>query len=190
MARTRAEEAREVARFLGVPEPLLFGLNEHEFIAPQHREALVEAVRGALEEHAPDTVYLPFFHDQHPDHRYLSVLLAGALDRTSLRPRILQYEIMCFVPPGLVLDISDALARKQDLIRRYRSQVEILDYPTFSGAVAVAHASLVGPHCHAAEAYCPLTAEEFLQRTAGLLLDAPGELSGQVLLTPPEGAAP
>lgn len=90
-----------------------------------------------LIEIAPQTIFLPWRYDPHPDHRGTWSLINTALSRLSritLKPRIIEYPIWDWDPEQrknipqsqkidcFRLDISQVVELKQQAIRAYRSQ--------------------------------------------------------------------
>jgi LmbE family N-acetylglucosaminyl deacetylase len=180
----RWQEACAASASAGLPEPVGVRIDERCFRAAEQRERGIAAVVEQLESFDPDAVFLPWVADQHPDHRQTNVLLAEALRRTGRRPTIYGYEVWSFAPPGAVVDVSDLLERKLDLIRCYASQLAFIDYVHLVHAVATGHAPLL-PGASAVEAFCPMKAEDFVTFVDTLALDDPASGVEEVLLTPP-----
>ena len=91
-------------------------------------------IKEALASFRPNTVFLPWRHDPHPDHRASYKLIQTALVDLALSPRIIEYPIWDWDPqqrgnlpePNRVkawrLDISKVVELKQLAIAAYRSQ--------------------------------------------------------------------
>ncbi|MCA8977791.1 MAG: PIG-L family deacetylase, partial [Planctomycetes bacterium] len=182
-AEVRRLEAEAVSARLGLPAPVILGYPERSFRDPGQRAQRAADLGALLDDFGPDSVFLPWITDQHPDHRYTNVLLADALRASSHRPTVCGYEVWSFVPPGLVVDISRQLDEKIEIIRLYRSQFEFHDYAYIVDTIGRSHAPLV-PGAVACEAFCAMSAEGFLQTEAELALDDPADCD-EVLLTPP-----
>ena len=106
----------------------------------------VEACRHYLAEIAPQTIFLPWRYDPHPDHRASWNLIYTALREMSLSPRLIEYPIwdwdeeqqgtgvgrggdnfeeMSATPAQVIgwrLDIETVLELKNSAITAYRSQ--------------------------------------------------------------------
>ena len=182
-AAVRRAEAEAVAQRLGLGPPTILGCPERQFRQPERRAELAAQVAAQLDEFEPDGVFLPWLTDQHVDHRYTNLLLADALRQTGRTPTVCGYEVWSFVPPGLVVDISEQLGEKVELIRLYASQFEFLDYAHLVDALGRSHAPLV-PGATACEAFCAMHTAGFLETVASFALDDDAGCD-EVLLTPP-----
>lgn len=98
----------------------------------------VASCRASIVTFAPQTIFLPWRHDPHPDHRATWQLIHGALvgvvGEPTLLPRIIEYPIWDWDPEqrgqstetnrvkAWRLDISKVVELKQQAIAAYRSQ--------------------------------------------------------------------
>ena len=186
MAVTRAREARAMASRLGLPESRLFGWDENTFGDAAHFAARSRALAELIVEWNADAVFVPYLFDQHPHHRITSHLLAGAMHESKRYPRVLGYEVWSVPPPGVVVDISDELAKKKDLVSCYASQLALFPYLELVDVQGRTHASLVGPTCTAAETFCPFDGRAFCRVVADLDLTSPEATNNEVLTIPPD----
>jgi LmbE family N-acetylglucosaminyl deacetylase len=105
--------------------------------------AAVDRVRCDLTAINPQTIFLPWRTDPHPDHRATWQIVQAALAQTTLAPRSIEYPIWDWDPnqrgsshsaamSAWRLDISEVVDRKQQAIAAYRSQTTglIADDPT------------------------------------------------------------
>jgi LmbE family N-acetylglucosaminyl deacetylase len=186
MAATRAREAAEVSRRLGLGAPRMLGWDETTMGAPELFEARAAELAHELDAWQPDAVFVPYLWDQHQDHRIANVLLARAMTSVGRDPRVYGYEIWSAVPPGLVVDISAQLARKIELVGCYPSQLALFPYQQLVDVVNRTHAALAGPGCTAAEVFCPFDGAKFRALLADVDLLSPATLRNEVLTTPPD----
>jgi LmbE family N-acetylglucosaminyl deacetylase len=187
MARTRAEEAKSVAAHLMLPPPDLFAVPEGELADPARAPEIVARLAKLLAEFKPDGVFVPFFFDQHPDHRYANHLLARALPESGLelaKVTVYAFETWAFVPPALVIDVTDVLAEKKRLVSLYRSQLALTPYLDLVDQLARPRAALAGPRSQAAEFFLPMAAAEYIARESALDLTSPQSLALNVNVTP------
>ena len=99
-----------------------------------------EALRVLLGRIAPDVVLLPWFLDNHADHRGTNVLYAwGCAD---LQHVVLGYEIWSMLEPNALFDISHCLEDKLSLVRNYESQLRTVDYLNYVSGLAKVRAYL------------------------------------------------
>jgi bacillithiol biosynthesis deacetylase BshB1 len=131
---TRAAEAKEAARILGVAHRESLGLPDARLAAvPEQKDVLVEALRRLR----PRVVLLQHWEQRHPDHAaasrmvYDACFLAGLRNyRSDLgpahRPRKLIYAVttteVAEVPPSFVVDITSTWDTKLRAIAAFASQ--------------------------------------------------------------------
>lgn len=189
MVRVRAEEARSIAAHLMLPAPELFGVSERELAAPAQLEPMVARLAALLADFDPDALFVPWFFDQHPDHRFANRVLARALARRGgdlTRITVHAYEVWSLVPPGLVVDISDVFAEKRRLVALYRSQLKLMRYLDLVDELAKPRAAIAGPNVAAVEFFCPLRGDVYVARAEALDFEsAASGAATTVNLTPP-----
>ncbi|MGF1592780.1 MAG: PIG-L deacetylase family protein [Kiloniellaceae bacterium] len=92
--------------------------------------AAAAALAGAIDDARPEIVFLPFFLDDHDDHRRaLELLLAAA--RHAAAPwafTVWAYQIYSAAPLPAVVDITTAAAAKRQAIAAYRSEMAKRDW--------------------------------------------------------------
>lgn len=87
-----------------------------------------EKLRDVLLKHQPDIVYLPFYLEEHPDHRAASRVLLDAAAGTSLQFQCMGYEVWTPLFPNCLVRIDSTVEVKQQALREYPSQLEQCDY--------------------------------------------------------------
>ena len=129
---TRAAEAADAARILGVPRR---GLDLPNRTLTYSLEAR-HLVAGAIREHQAHIVFTPNMPDAHPDHtattrivedaRFDAKLTKTELPGEPIYPRWLIYyyctHLRTIPQPSFLLDISGFADRKRDAILAYKSQ--------------------------------------------------------------------
>lgn len=111
-----------------------------------------EKLRDVIRKLQPDLVYLPFYLEEHADHRAASQVLLDAVAGTSLQFQCIGYEVWTPLFPNCLVRIDASVETKKQALLEYRSQLQQCDY---------LHAS-IGLNAH---------------RSAGLLQE-PGALVG------------
>jgi len=117
----------------------------------------VEKLRSIMDEIRPDVVLLPWFLDDHVDHRRANALYSWAC--ADMDATVLGYEIWSLLEPNAVFDITAHLPGKLALIQNYASQLRTVDYASYASALArvrAHHAALHPLRAGAAEAYVAL----------------------------------
>jgi LmbE family N-acetylglucosaminyl deacetylase len=131
LAGARREELAKVSEALGArslefcsfPDGNIAGTPEN-----------VSRLRSVIARIAPDVVLLPWFLDNHPDHRSANALYAAA--SSDLDCLVLGYEIWALLEPNAVFDITGQLEAKLALIRNFKSQLRTVDYLGYATGLA------------------------------------------------------
>jgi LmbE family N-acetylglucosaminyl deacetylase len=85
-------------------------------------------LRQILDSIQPDLVYLPFFLEEHPDHRMVSQILSDATEGGHFQFDCSGYEVWTPLFPNCFVNISDTVEIKKQALRQYQSQVSEKDY--------------------------------------------------------------
>ena len=97
-------------------------------------QGAVEAFSDALAASEPECLLVPFLLDDHDDHRRISHLLLEAYRAGRLNPKlpVWCYQVYSVVPGNVLVDITEVVDRKAELIRFYRSQMQHRDWVHFA----------------------------------------------------------
>jgi LmbE family N-acetylglucosaminyl deacetylase len=145
----RTTEARSALQRLGVNRMIC--LDAEDGALGQCSWA-AEKLRDVLLKLQPELVYVPFYLEEHPDHRAASRVLLDAVAGTSLQFQCMGYEVWTPLFHNCLVRIDASIEVKKQALQEYRSQLRQCDY---------LHAS-IGLNAH---------------RSAGLL-NAPGSKGG------------
>ena len=121
IVRIRKQEAETAAQILGIDRLIFLDYPDRQLRTDQEVICRVEKI---LDEVKPDTVYLPFFLDNHPDHMATATVVINAL-RKKPAEHLFFYEIWTAMIHNRLVDISDVIDKKLEAIRVYRSQKDI-----------------------------------------------------------------
>jgi LmbE family N-acetylglucosaminyl deacetylase len=87
----------------------------------------------AVEEFMPDALYSPSMIELNPDHRTAAALsmelqrsVTGGVDPSPLR--VVFYEVALPLRPNILVDITSVYRRKKSAVKRYKSQLKLIDY--------------------------------------------------------------
>lgn len=127
---TRHREAEAARERAGWAALRFAGLPDREKIPP------ATVLPGGLLAGDWDEVYLPHPHDNHPAHLALPRLLLPQLTALPQPLPLLLYEVWTPLLPTQIVDISAVLARKNELIGLFASQLADKDYPAASEGLA------------------------------------------------------
>jgi LmbE family N-acetylglucosaminyl deacetylase len=87
-----------------------------------------EKLRDVLVKLQPEIVYVPFYLEEHPDHRAASRVLLDAVAGTSLQFQCMGYEVWTPLFPNCLVRIDATVEVKKQALQEYRSQLEQCDY--------------------------------------------------------------
>ena len=120
IAAVREQEALEAARLMGIRDVLFWRLPDRSLSAYQSVIARLTEVIGSTK---PGTIFFPSPVEPHPDHRAASVIAWEALRRAGFTAEPWSYEISVQGPANHLLDISQVVARKREIMAVYASQM-------------------------------------------------------------------
>jgi N-acetylglucosamine malate deacetylase 1 len=121
----RKQEGRQAASMLGTKETIFLDAEETNLTST---EDIQDKVRHILDVIHPDLVYLPFFLEEHPDHRATSRILLDATKDTSLQFDCIGFEVWTPLFPNCLVEITDVIDIKKVAIQCYESQLADADY--------------------------------------------------------------
>lgn len=117
----RKVEAKKAANVLGIDKCVFLDYPDQQL---RKNKETVEKVIAVLKENRPDSVYIPFYLDNHPDHMETASICLEALRHHPVKNAFF-YEIWTTLIPNLLVDITSALEKKLEAITVYRSQKNI-----------------------------------------------------------------
>ena len=139
----RTTEARAALQRLGVNRMVCLDAEDG---ALDKCDWAAEKLRDVLLKQQPEIVYLPFYLEEHPDHRAASRVLLDAVAGTSLQFQCMGYEVWTPLFPNCLVRIDSTIETKKQALREYPSQLQQCDYLHASvGLNAHRSAGLVNP---------------------------------------------
>jgi LmbE family N-acetylglucosaminyl deacetylase len=141
----RKTEARRAAQILGVRGITFLDAEDSRL---RSDPLVARGLREILEREHPEIVYLPFFLEQHTDHRAATAVLLTATRGSALRFECRGYEVgtPLFFPNCLVR-IDDTIHLKQQALRCYQSQLAVVDYLHYGMGLSAFRAVGLRNHC-------------------------------------------
>ncbi|NGZ05719.1 MAG: methyltransferase domain-containing protein [Magnetococcales bacterium] len=134
----RLREAEEVAKIMGV--------TLHCWNIPgnglQDDDATRQALHTLFTAVRPNTLFIPFMEDPHPDHRMAALLARHALNMmdSDRSIQIFCYEVWSLTPANVHCVIHDQRVEKNRLLMRYITGMKAVDYERFCDCMALHHA--------------------------------------------------
>jgi len=169
---TREAEARRAAAVLGLSDLVFLGEPDRG-VRPY--PALVDRLAGLLREKKPETVYLPWFLDNHADHVGVNLVFRDAWEKWRGRCVVWAYEVWSPLFPNRVVDITAEAEWKKRALAEYRSQQAALDYVSVSLALNRYRAGLRMGGRGYAEAFLAMEASEYLDLLSRWQAFRPGD---------------
>lgn len=182
----RETEERTAAARCGAHSVEYFAFPEDRLSDPAELDGLASRLRAAIESVRPDAVFVPYWLELHPLHRYTAFLLAKALQSCTLDLIVYCYEVVSLVPPAFVVDITASLEEKKEIVRLYQSQLATRDYIQDLELLNGQRARLAGPGSAAAEVFQGFPRVGYVDRVLPLGLERPAVLGGGAQPMKPE----
>jgi LmbE family N-acetylglucosaminyl deacetylase len=159
LTEVRKREARLALEVLGIRQ-LEFLDGSDGALSPTPE--LVNKLRIILQHGRFDLCYLPFFLEEHPDHRVASRILLEAAAGEQRGMQCMGYEIWTALFPNCLVNIDETSQLKREALSHYRSQLAEADYAhTQFGLNAYRSAAFLGGSCRYAEAFCALPLAQY-----------------------------
>lgn len=125
---TRKQEACAATRLLAIDELVFLDLPDGQLSA---NDESIRLLADCMRKHQPQTIFLPFLTDPHPDHWTTNTLFYHAAQLAKLSPEITcwGYEVWSPLVANTVVNIDTVIDIKKDAMNEYRSQNRDIDYP-------------------------------------------------------------
>jgi LmbE family N-acetylglucosaminyl deacetylase len=120
----RKLEAKAGLKILGSDDLEFFNFKDSELRATRET---IRMMLSLIEDYHPEIIFLPFFLDNHPDHKESAVIAAHALNRYKVPVVCYCYEVWTALFPNVLIDITDMMDKKIRAIEAHESQVSHLN---------------------------------------------------------------
>jgi N-acetylglucosamine malate deacetylase 1 len=158
IARRRCEASAAIET-LGVQKMVCLDVEDGTL---QSSPDAAERLRAVLLEVRPELVYLPFWLEEHTDHRAASRVLLDAARGAGLDFRCVGYEVWTPLFPNCLVNIEATMPTKKAALAHYASQLQQGAYlHTSVGLNAYRAAGLLNPQGAYAEAFCAMSLEDY-----------------------------
>ncbi len=128
----RRTESREAVSMMGASAVYL----DHAVEKLDEWKGFPERLAEIIGNNKPDTLFLPFFLDNHTDHRAANRAAILALETAGHSCMIYAYPVWFPVYPTVIVDIASQWEQKKRIISCYKSQLATRDYIRMSGSLA------------------------------------------------------
>lgn len=128
---TRKKETQKASKVLGITVRENLNIPDGSI---ENNDINRLKVISSIRKYKPEIIFLPHYHDRHPDHLNAHVLVKEASfysglpkiitpGLTSHRPKRSFYYMQTYIfEPNLIIDISDSFAAKMKAVKSYASQ--------------------------------------------------------------------
>lgn len=125
LIKAREEESAMALKTLGIKEGVFLKGEDSNL---QSNKDIRRELKQILYEFQPDLVYLPFFLEEHPDHRAVSWILSDVTEGTNFNFDCVGYEVWTPLFPNCYVNISNSIEVKKKALQEYKSQLADKDY--------------------------------------------------------------
>lgn len=137
----RKEEARQAAAILGIQSLFFLDAEDGKLQSnPETQEKIVKVLR----EVQPDLLFIPFFMEDHPDHRATAHLLLDATRREAPALTCFAYEVWTPLLPNCLVEITSVAETKRAALSVYKSQLKDNDFIRSAFGLNAYRSMLVG----------------------------------------------
>ena len=121
----REDESVVALKTLGVTNSVSLGFKVESL---KSEDGLGAKLAGIIDEKKPEIVFIPFFIDNHEDHRAVNSAIASAYSKKQADFMIYAYPVWFPLYPNVLADIGSAWEKKKQAIECYKSQTATRDY--------------------------------------------------------------
>ena len=121
-----------------------------------------ENLQMLLKKTAPEALLLPFWFDNHPDHRAVSKALIKIKDKIDSNIMVYAYSVWSPLNPNCIFDISDVWEDKKKAIECYKTQMSSRDYVKIAQGLNQYWGEIKSQGMRYAEAFFKATVKEYI----------------------------
>jgi LmbE family N-acetylglucosaminyl deacetylase len=125
IVKTRKIEAEAALNTLGIKNKIYLDAESYNLSSTLLIQNLLKDILLSVK---PDIVYLPFFLEEHPDHRATSQILVDATENLNINFTCAGYEIWTPLFPNCLVKIDDVVEIKKQALECYISQLTDKDF--------------------------------------------------------------
>ena len=123
----------------------------------------IDELNCLIWEYDPDTIMLPYYIDNHPDHRKANLLFRHSMV-SEKNPEIFAYEVWTPFFPDVIVNITNEMDNKIAAINKHKSQISSLRYDNLILGLNMYRASFIPfPSMVYAEAFKKYRSNEYLK---------------------------
>jgi len=146
----RKQESEQAAVILGNYTLLFWDIADRGLTV---NDALLQTLLQEITQRHIINLYAPSLAEIHPDHHALAELAVSATIQHLPDMNLIMYEVGVPLHPNILLDITPVLARKQQAMQCFTSQLQLQDYTRHLSSLNIYRSYSLPAHVQAAEAY-------------------------------------
>jgi LmbE family N-acetylglucosaminyl deacetylase len=154
----RETESAEAMNVLGVKDTVSFGYGVETL---KSQPGLADKIAEVIDAKKPEIIFVPFFIDNHEDHRALNQALIKACAKDSKDFMVYAYPVWFPLYPNVLLDAGDIWETKKQAIECYKSQLATRDYVKMAQSLGEYWANVKGHGLKNVETYFRASASQY-----------------------------
>lgn len=163
---TRRKEAENASKILGIRDKLFF---DFPIESLDSQRSLPDKLIQLFELKKPDIVFVPFWLDNHTDHRAVNKALIAISNKKKYDFLIYSYPVWFPLYPNVLIDIGAVWQEKSKAIGCYQSQTATRDYVTMSRALSQYWARAKSNNLELVETFFRATFSEYVRLGKSIL---------------------
>ncbi|MDR1195082.1 MAG: PIG-L family deacetylase [Endomicrobium sp.] len=125
-------------------------------------KAFEENMAMLLKKTSPEIIFLPFWFDNHPDHRAVSKSLIKIKNKIDMNIMVYAYAVWSPLNPNCFVDISSVWEDKKAAIECYKTQTVSRNYVKIAQGLNQYWAEIKAPGTQYAETFFKATIKEYI----------------------------
>lgn len=155
----RRNEAKLAVKSMGIKEGIFLDVEDYSLSSTKELQMKFVEIINYIK---PEYVYLPFFLEEHPDHRATSQILLDATADRNFDFTCLAYEVWTPLFPNCYVDISDVVDLKTQALKHYVSQLADTDFVHSSLGLNAYRSSALDNQARFAEAFFMASLNDYM----------------------------
>ncbi|MGA2089979.1 MAG: PIG-L deacetylase family protein [Endomicrobiales bacterium] len=165
----------EVRRNESRASAALTGFNSCEYLdfpveSLERQKDLSGRFSALFEQKKPDIVFLPFYLDNHVDHRAVNAALADVSEKKSFDFMVYAFPVWFPLYPNVIIDIGERWEDKKKIIECYTSQLATRDYVRMSYSLGQYWAEVKGHNLSVVETFFRASLQTYAALVRKILL--------------------
>lgn len=166
LIRIRKNESKKSLEILGCDN---YQFLDYPDLKLKCSEEIIKELLKILERFQPDLLLVPFFLDNHPDHKETVKIITEVLINYLHPLNCYNYEVWSTLYPNILVDISREINIKVKAINAHQSQIKNIDYGEKIKGLNCYRSLTAGKEVEYCEAFYKCSKEEYIKLAKELL---------------------